>query len=107
MKYRDVMKKDGGNLGWCMPVKLSYKGKDAIIAQNEGDIAGLYINGKDITENQFYALVKHLGIDGADSLSDLYNYLWEDDAEIKTTEMACRKCPWFKTCSAMDEKYEN
>lgn len=96
------MKKDGGNLGWCQPVKLSYRGKEAIIAQNEGDIAELLIDGKDIIENQFFALIKHLGIDGADNLSDLYNYLW-DGEEVKTTEMACRQCPWFTTCSAMDE----
>jgi|BioPla2DNA2_1021312.scaffolds.fasta_scaffold65397_2 hypothetical protein len=102
MKYRDVMKKDGGNLGWCIPVKLSYKGKEAIITQNEGEIAGLCISGKDIIKNQFDTLIKHLGIDDANNLSDLYNYLW-DGEKVITTEMACRQCTWFKTCCAMNE----
>lgn len=109
MKYRELMKKDGGNLSWCKPVRLSYKDKIAIIAQNEGRVAGLLINGKNVDfkndSEAFSILTKHLEIDGADNLSDLYNYLW-DDEEVKAVEMECRNCPWFNKCCAMDEKIE-
>jgi len=97
------MQEDGGNLSWCKPVKLEYGGKTAIIAQNERDLAGLQIAGKDIHGNLFDALVEYFGIDEAETLSDLYNYTF-DDGDIVATDMDCCNCPWFETCEAMDEE---
>ena len=102
--YRDVLRNEGGNLFWCKPVALEYGGKIAIIAQNEGDIAGLQIDGEDIQAGDLFdALVRHFGIDEAENLQDLYNYMF-DDGDVKATDMDCRNCPWFGTCEAMDSE---
>jgi hypothetical protein len=102
--YRDIME-SGENLSWCKPMTLTYREREATVAVNEGDVVGLLLDGKDVRKHDlFNRLVEYLGIKGASSISDLFNYTWDND-EVDSAEMGCSDCPWFKTCEAMDEQY--
>jgi hypothetical protein len=105
----------GENLGWCKPIILTYKDKKATIAQNEGTVAGLAIDGK-ISEGTDYlvALTDHFGIgpaqlgeNGATSLSDFFNYEFNGASVEVEEELGCRECPFFKECDAMNEEVED
>jgi len=102
--YRNIMEKDGGNLSWCKPVRFTRGGATVIVAQNEGAIVGLDVNGQDVTlgnDNLIKSVADALELN-VDKLSDLYDYSWEG---LDIDELSCRQCPWFKTCEAMDAAY--
>ena len=82
--YREIMKENGQNLGWCRPYK-SNDGKIEIVVL-ESEITMFVENG------EFKELAKP--IDTKDF--DFSNY----------KEKGCRDCFWFDICCAMDEDYE-
>ena len=102
MTYREMMKKNDENLGWCKP--LSWKNGRVVLAINDGTIAGIKVDGKsiEITPENIKAVAQRInsdysdysGWDGTDIINDCV-----DDAK----ELPCRRCPWFGVCDAMDE----
>lgn len=77
-QYEKMM--PGENLSWCKPM-VSRDGR-VTIAVNEGAVAGLMVDGKDLQpSNQEIARL--------------------DDDFI---ELGCSDCPWRDICEAMDEK---
>ncbi len=110
--YRKYMQENNENLSWCKPMQITYNGKTAIIAQNEGEIVSLKQgkrkNNKPKDNDYLKALISYLGLSDyeIDNLADLYNSSF-DGVSVDTEEMACCDCPWFKECDAMDEEYNN
>lgn len=105
MAYRDMMRENNENLGWCKP--LAWKDGKVILAINEGTVVGIQINGEDAhTTPENIKVV-------AQWINDMYNdYSGLDDTHIildcedEAEELPCRLCPWFGTCDAMDEEDE-
>lgn len=103
MTIREQMIENGQNLGWCKPY-VSNDGKYAI-AINEGEIAGMILNGEDIGPDK---------LDSTDILRkfaqtvnpDYSNYSGWGDLHIalegSIAECGCAGCPWFGICDAMD-----
>lgn len=104
MTYRERMIKNGGNLSWCVPYRVTTKGGDVIIiAENEGNIVGCQINGRDVDGMTWERIARMVNPD-----YDLYSG-WEDrhiaHDDVPWEELECRSCPWFDVCDAMDEEY--
>lgn len=102
MKYRDMMKRNNENFGWCKP--LSWEGGKVIIAINEGTVSGIRVDGADVptTPENIKSVAQRLNDCYGDyaGWSDAHIILdCADDAE----ELPCRCCPWFRVCDAMDE----
>lgn len=100
---RQELLEDGQNIDWCRPYQT--EDKKYIFVQNEGDIVGMTLDGKDIPENEYD---KHLKIIAQTIDEDYNEYEGYTDMEIikanayKMTELGCRDCPYFWVCDAMD-----
>lgn len=102
MTIRELMQENGENLSWCRPY-VSDDGAYAL-ALNEGEIAGMILNGEDIEAGK---------LDSAELLRrfakavnpDYGDYDGWDDLHIalegKIRERGCAECPWFDVCDAM------
>lgn len=89
MTYRDYMIGSNDNLCWCKPI--SFDGGSIVIARNDGEITGIFADGEDldVTPENIRAIALRI-----------------DDPDHCDRELACRECPWFTTCCAMDENCE-
>lgn len=101
--FRQELIKDGQNIDWCHPFQTA--DEKYIIVQNEGNIAGMALEGKDIPESDYE---KHIKIIAQTIDEDYNDYEGYTDMEIikanayKMTELGCRDCPYFWVCDALD-----
>ena len=103
MSYRDMMRESNENLGWCRPE--SYLDGRVILAINEGTVAGISIDGQDLstTPENIRRVAKMVNADYDDYKG------WNDVhiiQDVDHEELPCRRCPWFGDCDAMDEEDE-
>jgi hypothetical protein len=109
------------NIGWCSP--LRFLGGRVIISLNGGVVNSILLDGEDVTDDR-PADLKRAYYDREDSyyspavlerIARLVNpdydlYKGRTPTEIlldaPMDELACRDCPWFDTCAAMDEEIE-
>lgn len=103
MSYRDMMRENNDNLGWCRPE--SYLDGRVILAINEGTVAGINIDGADeaITPDAIRRVAKMVNADYDDYEGWTDLHIIQDAAH---EELPCRLCPWFDVCDAMDEEDE-
>lgn len=87
MTYRDYMIDNNENLSWCKPI--SFDGGNIIITSNGGEITGILADGEDLDATQ----------------ENIRNIAHRIDPSAGR-ELACRECPWFSVCCAMDETCE-
>lgn len=97
MTYRDYMIDSNENLSWCKPI--SFDGGNIVIARNEGEIVGICADGEDLDATPENIRKIALRID-PDCDGDI------DMVNATGRELACRECPWFSACCAMDENCE-
>ncbi len=103
MKTRDIMVKKDENLSWCKP----YVSEDSqyALAVCEGKVAGMVFAGKEVESDKLDdpSLLKRFAKNVNPYFSD---YSGWDDLHIaleRMSETACRNCPWFDVCEAMEE----
>lgn len=108
MTIRERMQNNGENLGWCKPY-VSDDGKNAL-AVNEGEVAGMILNGEDIKADKLdkgdllerFARAVNPDYDDYDGWDNLHIAL-----EGNVRECGCANCPWFGICDAMDGDVED
>lgn len=103
---RETMRDKDENLGWCKP----YFGPDGTtFAVNEGQLAEAMIDGQEVPTED---------LDNPETIAKIarrVNPYYDDysgwsamhialDGILR--EGACRECPWFDVCAAMDETNE-
>ena len=115
MNYREYMENHPEeNLSWCRPYR-SENGRVAL-AMNEGNIAGLKIDGKEIdgpytsadSQAKLWEMAAKASIED-DALLDIETdrYSWREIALMDgLVECGCANCPWKDTCDAMSEEIE-
>ena len=104
---RDIMKEEGGNLGWCKPYIHTRKGW--ALAVNSGEVAGMLFAGEDINPDRLDDdLLLRLFAKAVNTDYDCHTGY--DDLHIALeamSERSCRNCPWFDMCDAMDEEIDD
>lgn len=107
--YREMMIETEQTLSWCKPMQ-SENGR-VIFAQNEGEICGMQIDGKEVR-------IPQSGISAFDlqraakAANEDYDQLkadeWDDEEILGDVCHAkpCCRCPWFGSCEAMDDPDE-
>ena len=105
MEYREMMRQNDENLGWCKP--LSWNDGAVVLAVNEGTICGIQIGEETVEVNpvNIKAAAKAINrsYDDYEGWTDTHIAL---DCEGEAEELPCRLCPWFGVCDAMGEEIE-
>ena len=101
------MREQDENMGWCKPF-FSPDG-NTTFAVNEGKLAGAMIDGeevpaKDLDDPETIEKIARRVNPYYDDYSGWSTMHIAQDGILR--EGACRECPWFETCAAMDETNE-
>lgn len=99
MTYRDMMRENRDNLGWCKPI--SYLDGRVIVAINGGHAVGIQLDGKNVPINSD-RLRKIAAMINPDYNADALSCSFEIAVDACGRDLPCCVCPWFDSCDAMD-----
>lgn len=103
---RETMREKDENLGWCKPY---FAPDGTTFTVNEGKLVGAMIDGEDVPAKDLAdpATIEKIARrvnPYFDEYSGWSTMHIAQDGILR--EGACRECPWFETCAAMDEEVE-
>lgn len=110
---RKKMLDSNGSLDWCQCFDIGQEKRVQIVANDEGMITSLAIDGKYVLPEVFYGAGTYTETT-LEKVAKMVNPYFEEYQgytateiilDAKNRERPCCNCPWFYICDAMDEDY--
>lgn len=94
-----MLEDTSANMSWCRPYLIKSAQHRVYVAVNEGEVAGLQLDGEDIANEDIAYACAMLKLPVGEYDSCLEALLDSPHCQ----EIGCAHCPWFNDCDAFTE----